>query len=654
MKKLTALVLSGVLAASTITPALASETGTADGNEPVVAAIEITTSDAELATMVSNLQALADQVLANYNELTAAEKEDLKKSNNEIDVPKLIADMKADTTVENLKAFIALNVSPEADENTVLSAYEENFVAVLDMVNAMIRDSHNFLSDDAQYLTEGLGGALKGLQNVFVLHPMIYTDSYVAQAKALFTEGKGYVGKINDDISVDLHNEIVKVIDKINDFLYTSEKNINLDLVYSAKDAINSFDDYLNEAPETTKDSSFNYGEGQYIYYTDLYELLDRAYDFYFSETVAEDGLIDFYDVYYANLLNAYAEANKAILKDANATVKTVEPIGYTGAEKAAYEAALKAYNTAFANEDYTQLAKLAAALKDAAKTYVEAANAYVEANRDQAIQKLKDAEKALKALQEEVASHEDAYTEAYATQIANTLAEISNVDVNATETKDIVTLTAKANEVIAAQKDSYSEAFKNMIADAQSLVTEAKGWWAYLTAGMEELPAYSEAIALTNNLATAMTATNGIYNIDKFQEAYDAFKADLANAEGSIQSAAYALSEEMLKEATQIYQEQANKEHNAGKLEAMKAALDALSEELKAFNYHTSSEAVAAAYNATMAVLNDKVTPDTPTEPEKTETVTKETGAATATAGLLGLSTLLGAAFVARRKEND
>lgn len=653
MKKLTALVLSGVLAASSITPALASETETPKGNETGVVT-EQSISDAQLATMVSNLHALADQALANYNALTAAEKEDLIES-NQIDVPAVIAEMKADVTVENLKAYMNQYEDPDA----ALTKFEEQFVGTIDVINAMIRDSHNYISDDAQYLMEGLGTALKGLQNVFVLHPMIYEDSYVADAKALFTKGSGYVGKITDNVSYELHEEIIKVINEINAFLNTSEENIDLDLVRNSVDAINSFNAYLNEAPEETQNLSFSYGEGQYVYYYQMQQLLVRAFNAYFpSNTVAEGDLIEFYDNYYANMLNAYTEVNKAILKDVDATVKSVASIGYTGAEKAAYEAALKAYNTAFANGDYTELANLAATLKDAANTYVEAANAYVENNREQAIQKLNDAEKALQALQEELTAHPSYYTGAYGTQVYGLLVDIANVDVNTTETKDIVALTAKANEVIAAQKDNYSEAFKDMITEAQSLVTEAKGWWAYLTTGMDELPAYSGAVTLTNNLAAAMTTTNGLYDIDKFQAAYDAFKADLKNPEGSLQSGAYALSKQMLKEATAHYENEVNKEHTAGKLEAMKEALDALSKELENFNYHTSGDAVAKVFNTTMAVLNDKVTPEEPEKPttpdKKDDTVTKETGAATATAGLLGLSTLLGAAFVARRKEND
>ena len=603
-------------------------------------------SDAMIQSMSDNLTALLQQVIDKYQAMTVPEKEALDQINGgHIDVQTEIGKLKEQVKFDALKNLVA--VSSDANEaNSILNNFDENMIGQVNDWNNTLESARKYVSDYNQYLQEGIGVAVKKLQTIMQTKHELYKEEFLAKLQV-------YYDKIVEiEVGVTDSREIINLINEVNAFIADRDKYLSKGVLEDGKRAAASFAAFVNSAPDPSiAGTTFNYGEGMTMTYLEIADYVD-AYADYLLNHFNYSELLNYYDFYYLNLVNAYQSVSDAILKSAADEIAEAIYAGYAGNEKNTYEAALQNYKDIFASKNYTALPDSVKKLGNAAKAYAQAAEDHIKAEGNTKLPAFKDQ---LTAIQTDISSHGEYYNDTYPAEVDAVLQQLSSADVNHMTARQIMDLLKNAEAVLAKRASSYSQKLSDTAADASRLAAGANAWWGFLPDQMKGNTPYAEAIGLTNRLTDALKAADGIYDIDSLTAAYHAFTGDFALADGNIQSAAKATAQYVLENARSVYEKEAGKYHSDGVLKALEDAIGQLASSLASWDYNKTREDTAVVKAAEIKLVNDR--PQQKVEKAKQEkAVSKkvqrsavQTGDTTdpASAGVLGLFSLTAAAAV-------
>lgn len=592
-------------------------------------------TDGLIKSMSSSLTELVEQLEKDYTSMTDAEKTAAQDAFDEYlnyigmnSMDEVIREMKGAVTEAALKQIVAAEAPEKAE--SVLTAFEESIVEDIDYLRNMIRSAKQFAKEDkTEYAKEQIALVLKQLSSVAYTAPELFDDEYIAGIN-------DYIGQIQNirydsNTSIEEYNRIIDLLNKAIEYLSTMNTHLSTFILEDSIKAADAYAAFLKFAPASLLDEiAFDGIDQENITYKDSAEYAAMVkeealvglelFGQISLDTLPNEQLLElsalmnqFKAYYYGNLVDAYKGISNAIVADVTEQAKKIVALGYTGEEKAAYEAALNAFNTVAAGKEYSQYAPAAEKLQNALDAYKKAAENYVV---EEAEKKLAEAQKAVEALQKEVEENKEYYLDAYENKVAEVLAELKNADPKAMTAEEIASLVSEANTVVAERTKNYTKEVYNSIKDAEALVAEQNKWHTLMSEDVKN--ENLEAIAMTNELS-AQIKGGVAEDVDAFMKAYEAVVEDLAKEDSLLMKARYAAADEIIENAEKYYKEETQKPHTKGLLEALRAEIDALKASVKEWDDAKVMENIQKVTEAKQKVLLDKV--ETPEPPKKPET---------------------------------
>lgn len=580
-------------------------------------------TDGLIKSMSSSLTELVEQLEKDYTSMTDAEKTAAQDAFDEYlnyigmnSMDEVIREMKGAVTEAALKQIVAAEAPEKAE--SVLTAFEESIVEDIDYLRNMIRSAKQFAKEDkTEYAKEQIALVLKQLSSVAYTAPELFDDEYIAGVNDYIEQIQNI--RYDSNTSVDEHNRIIDLLNEAIEYLNKMNTHLSTFILEDSIKAADAYAAFLKFAPASLLDEvAFDGINQENITYKDSAEyaamVKEKAIeDIKRFEQILPDELSLFKAYYYGNLVDAYKGISNAIVSDVTEQAKKIAALGYTGEEKAAYEAALNAFNTVAVGKEYSQYAPAAEKLQNALDAYKKAAENYVV---EEAEKKLAEAQKAVEALQKEVEENKEYYLDAYENKVAEVLAELKNADPKAMTAEEIASLVSEANMVVAERTKNYTKEVYNSIKDAEALVAEQNKWHTLMSEDVKN--ENLEAIAMTNELS-AQIKGGVAEDVDAFMKAYEAVVEDLAKEDSLLMKARYAAADEIIENAEKYYKEETQKPHTKGLLEALRAEIDALKASVKEWDDAKVMENIQKVTEAKQKVLLDKV--ETPEPPKKPET---------------------------------
>lgn len=580
-------------------------------------------TDGLIKSMSSSLTELVEQLEKDYTSMTDAERTAAQDAFDEYlnyigmnSMDEVIREMKGAVTEAALKQIVAAEAPEKAE--SVLTAFEESIVEDIDYLRNMIRSAKQFAKEDkTEYAKEQIALVLKQLSSVAYTAPELFDDEYIAGVKDYIEQIQNI--RYDSNTSAEEHKQIMILLDDAIQYLNMMNTHLSTFILEDSIKAANAYTAFLKFAPASLLDEvAFDGINQENITYKDSAEyaamVKEKAIeDLKRFEQILPDELSLFKAYYYGNLVDAYKGISNAIVADVTEQAKKIAALGYTGEEKAAYEAALNAFNTVAAGKEYSQYAPAAEKLQNALDAYKKAAENYVV---EEAEKKLAEAQKAVEALQKEVEENKEYYLDAYENKVAEVLVELKNADPKAMTAEEIASLVSEANTVVAERTKNYTKEVYNSIKDAEALVAEQNKWHTLMSEDVKN--ENLEAIAMTNELS-AQIKGGVAEDVDAFMKAYEAVVEDLAKEDSLLMKARYAAADEIIENAEKYYKEETQKPHTKGLLEALRAEIDALKASVKEWDDAKVMENIQKVTEAKQKVLLDKV--ETPEPPKKPET---------------------------------
>lgn len=592
-------------------------------------------TDGLIKSMSSSLTELVEQLEKDYTSMTDAERTAAQDAFDEYlnyigmnSMDEVIREMKGAVTEAALKQIVAAEAPEKAE--SVLTAFEESIVEDIDYLRNMIRSAKQFAKEDkTEYAKEQIALVLKQLSSVAYTAPELFDDEYIAGVNDYIEQIQNI--RYDSNTSVDEHNRIIDLLNEAIEYLNKMNTHLSTFILEDSIKAADAYAAFLKFAPASLLDEVVFDGINQEnITYKDSAEyavmVKEEAlvglelFGQISLDTLPNEQLLElsalmnqFKAYYYGNLVDAYKGISNAIVADVTEQAKKIAALGYTGEEKAAYEAALNAFNTVAAGKEYSQYAPAAEKLQNALDAYKKAAENYVV---EEAEKKLAEAQKAVEALQKEVEENKEYYLDAYENKVAEVLAELQNADPKAMTAEEIASLVSEANTVVAERTKNYTKEVYNSIKDAEALVAEQNKWHTLMSEDVKN--ENLEAIAMTNELS-AQIKGGVAEDVDAFMKAYEAVVEDLAKEDSLLMKARYAAADEIIENAEKYYKEETQKPHTKGLLEALRAEIDALKASVKEWDDAKVMENIQKVTEAKQKVLLDKV--ETPEPPKKPET---------------------------------
>lgn len=592
-------------------------------------------TDGLIKSMSSSLTELVEQLEKDYTSMTDAERTAAQDAFDEYlnyigmnSMDEVIREMKGAVTEAALKQIVAAEAPEKAE--SVLTAFEESIVEDIDYLRNMIRSAKQFAKEDkTEYAKEQIALVLKQLSSVAYTAPELFDDEYIAGVKDYIEQIQNI--RYDSNTSAEEHKQIMILLDDAIQYLNMMNTHLSTFILEDSIKAANAYTAFLKFAPASLLDEvAFDGINQENITYKDSAEyavmVKEEAlvglelFGQISLDTLPNEQLLElsalmnqFKAYYYGNLVDAYKGISNAIVADVTEQAKKIATLGYTGEEKAAYEAALNAFNTVAAGKEYSQYAPAAEKLQNALDAYKKAAENYVV---EEAEKKLAEAQKAVEALQKEVEENKEYYLDAYENKVAEVLAELKNADPKAMTAEEIAALVSEANTVVAERTKNYTKEVYNSIKDAEALVAEQNKWHTLMSEDVKN--ENLEAIAMTNELS-AQIKGGVAEDVDAFMKAYEAVVEDLAKEDSLLMKARYAAADEIIENAEKYYKEETQKPHTKGLLEALRAEIDALKASVKEWDDAKVMENIQKVTEAKQKVLLDKV--ETPEPPKKPET---------------------------------
>lgn len=592
-------------------------------------------TDGLIKSMSSSLTELVEQLEKDYTSMTDAEKTAAQDAFDEYlnyigmnSMDEVIREMKGAVTEAALKQIVATEAPEKAE--SVLTAFEESIVEDIDYLRNMIRSAKQFAKEDkTEYAKEQIALVLKQLSSVAYTAPELFDDEYIAGVKDYIEQIQNI--RYDSNTSAEEHNQIMILLDDAIQYLNMMNTHLSTFILEDSIKAADAYAAFLKFAPASLLDEvAFDGINQENITYKDSSEYAAMVKEEALAglelfgqislDTLPNEQLLElsalmnqFKAYYYGNLVDAYKGISNAIVSDVTEQAKKIAALGYTGKEKAAYEAALNAFNAVAAGKEYSQYAPAAEKLQNALDAYKKAAENYVV---EEAEKKLAEAQKAVEALQKEVEENKEYYLDAYENKVAEVLAELKNADPKAMTAEEIASLVSEANTVVAERTKNYTKEVYNSIKDAEALVAEQNKWHTLMSEDVKN--ENLEAIAMTNELA-AQIKGGVAEDVDAFMKAYEAVVEDLAKEDSLLMKARYAAADEIIENAEKYYKEEVQKPHTKGLLEALRAEIDALKASVKEWDDAKVMENIQKVTEAKQKVLLDKV--ETPEPPKKPET---------------------------------
>lgn len=587
-------------------------------------------TDGLIKSMSSSLTELVEQLEKDYTSMTDAEKKCLADMGID-SIDGVIQEMKGAVTEAALKQIVAAEAPEQAE--SVLTDFEESIVENIDYLRNMIRSAKQFAKEDkTEYMKEQIALVLKQLSSVAYTAPELFDDEYIAGVNDYIEQIQNI--RYDSNTSVDEHNRIIDLLNKAIEYLNTMNTHLSTFILEDSIKAADAYAAFLKFAPASLLDEvafdGINQENIENITYKDSAKYAAMVKEEALAglelfgqislDTLPNEQLLElsalmnqFKAYYYGNLVDAYKGISNAIVSDVTEQAKKIAALGYTGEEKAAYEAALNAFNTVAAGKEYSQYAPAAEKLQNALDAYKKAAENYVV---EEAEKKLAEAQKAVEALQKEVEENKEYYLDEYENKVAEVLAELKNADPKAMTAEEIASLVSEANTVVAERTKNYTKEVYNSIKDAEALVAEQNKWHTLMSEDVKN--ENLEAIAMTNELS-AQIKGGVAEDVDAFMKAYEAVVEDLAKEDSLLMKARYAAADEIIENAEKYYKEETQKPHTKGLLEALRAEIDALKASVKEWDDAKVMENIQKVTEAKQKVLLDKV--ETPEPPKKPET---------------------------------
>ncbi len=620
----------------------------------------------DLALMSKNLTELVNQVETFYSQMSEKEKAAISEiTGSSVDVSGKLARLKGAVSETTLSVLVQ-NLPPE-EATAVLDVYEEQFVMEVDNLRKILQDAKNYVSDYEAYLTENLTILRRQLESILATNPELFMDDYLVQIQSYYEKAIAFSANNNSP------EEIIKLFDEAMAYADDMEKHLNPAVLKDGIKAGAAFAGFLKSAPASMAgQTAYSLGGGEvYTYQRVADELAPDAASYgqqlleeYKNGQLSYASLSDYNTYYYENVMNAYQNVSATILKEVSETVEGANAIGYAGAEKENYEAALQEYQSVFAAKNYGALSGAADKLQKAADAYALAAEKYA---KEEGAKQFADLKEQLVKIQNDIKEHSEYYQETYLKEVTEMIAKMDAADLDTMSGRDIIQMVTDAKAVAVKQGSSYSEKLTDLVADADSMVTSARAWWEYLSEELKSKDPYQEAVEMTNALSEALQTSNGVYDLEQLTAAYEKFASDYAKTDGKLQTAAKAVAQYVLDQAENVYAEESKKEHTEGVLKAFGDAIENLKKQIEKWDFNGTRSAVEAVKAAENSLLNDKPVKDPAKKPvkeepdkKKDETVRKKvspkTGDAGAVASLLAMFSLSGAAGILnikkRRKE--
>lgn len=594
-------------------------------------------TDEMLQAMSSSLLELVGQLEKDYTSMTDAEKKEAEEAFNKYlaltglsSIDEVIKQMKLEVSTEKLKALIAGEAPEDAD--AILTQNEEIIVNEIDYLRQVIKEAKQFAAaDKTAYMKEQIEIVLRQLSAVAYTTPELFEDEYIAGVEKRIKEIESI--KYDANTSAEEHNRIVKVLEEAVAYLNQMNQYLSTFILEDTIKAAESYAAFLALAPESLLDQvAFDGLDQQNIKYKDSEAYAQeakaeaeeglRVFEQIFAEDVTPEVLEElgelmslFKSYYYGNLVDAYKGIVSAIVTDVTAQADKINALGYTGSEKAAYEAALKEFN-AVGEKEYAKYSPAAEKLQTALAQYKKAAEEFVV---HQAKQKLAEALKAVEALQEEVEQNKEYYEDAYEQKVAEVLEALKKADPDQMTAEQISTLISEANTLVAERTENYTKEVYENIKDAETIIAEQTKWFNLMNEDTKK--ENQEAILLLENLK-AQIKDGVVDDVDAFMKAYQAVKADLAKEDSLLMAARYAAADEIIENAEKYYKEESQKPHSEGLLEAFRAEIDALKESVKEWDDAKVMAQIQKVTEAKQKLLLDEV----PQKPEKEDQKKPET----------------------------
>ncbi len=608
-KQVLAALLCGLMTLGTATPVLAAEAGRTDEvkqtaqQEPTA---DDFITDGMLRSMSASLTALIKQLESDYNGLT----ENQKYWADQILADYLDAGVTFEETVQALLATVSFDALKEAikgqtaeDADALLTQGEEAIVAYIDILRQAVKDGRLFADDKKAYVDEQLAIVNKQLSSLLYTTPELYTQEYLDGLK-------DYLQKVLEvTYTPETHNEIIDLLNEATAYMNESEKHLSKFILEEAIKMANSYPEFLALAPVELLDQKAFDGINGAVNYQETGEYSKDVIDYANSylqnfDRLSYANMNAYHSYFYGNMIAAYQGVSSAILSETSKLEEEVSSIDYTGTEKTAYDQALKAYNEAIHNKNYPEYAPAAEALQKAAAAYNKAAKEYA---LEQAKNQITALTEKLTAIQEDISAHPDYYTDTYAQQVKNALNDLASADPEKMDADELLAILKNAASVVKGQSDGYGEKLTALVEKAKAAAEEANQWWSLIPEEFKSKAPYADAIALTDGLTAALSDT-GIYDIEQLETAWKAFEQDFNSDDSVVQKAAKAVAEYVLADAQNVYEEESQKPHNEGVLEALKAQIDELKASLVNWDYTITRESAEKARTAQADVLNDKV----------------------------------------------
>lgn len=572
----------------------------------------------DIKTMSQNLKELVNQVEKFYSEMSEEGKESISEvTGSSVDVPATIAKLKTAVSEETLKTLVE-QVKPE-EVTAFLDAYEEKFVSTIDELKKILKDAEDFATNYEGYLNENLMILCRQLASILNIDPELYMDDYLAKIQEYYDKAITLVPNGSN------YEEIIKFFDEAMAYVNEQGKHLNPAVLKDGIQAGLAFAEFFKNAPASMAgEQAFSSGGGETYTYQELADEIapivasagQELLDAYNNSKLSYSDLSTYNTYYYENLVNAYQSVSTAILKEVSKRVAGAETMGYTGAEKDAYEAALQEYHSVFSGKNYSALSGAVSKLQKAADDYALAAETYA---KEEGKKQLADLKEQLVKIQYEVERYSEHYQEAYLTEVKDMITKINNANLDNMSGTEIIQLITDGKAVIAKQASSYSKDLTDLVANANSMVTNAQAWWGYLPEDLKGKAPYKEAIDMTNTLTAALQSSNGLYDLDKLTATYEKFAADYAKADGKMQTAAKAVAQYVLEQAENVYTEEAKKEHTESVLKDFSNTIENLKQGIEKWDFNNTRSAVEAVKTAENTLLKDKPeTEDNKKEPDK------------------------------------
>ena len=293
--------------------------------------------------MSKNQTELVNQVETFYSQMSEKEKAAISEiTGSSVDVSGKLAQLKGAVSETTLSALV--QKFPPEEVTAVLDVYEEQFVMEVDNLRKILQDAKNYVSDYEAYLTENLTILRRQLESILETNPELFMDDYLVQIQSYYEKAIAFSANNNSP------EEIIKLFDEAMAYADDMEKHLNPAVLEDGIKAGAAFAGFLKSAPASMAgQTAYSLGGGEvYTYQRVADELAPDAASYgqqlleeYKNGQLSYASLSDYNTYYYENVMNAYQNVSATILKEVSETVEGANAIGYAGAEKENYEAAV-------------------------------------------------------------------------------------------------------------------------------------------------------------------------------------------------------------------------------------------------------------------------------------------------------------------------